>query len=148
MKMEKTSGQATFGFGEDGQLSIEGLKITLKAEDLKSEHNGMDKNAYKAMKTDKFPNIVFEMTRLENVSKNGEGYKVSCSGKLTVSGTTKTVSLPASVKINPDGSLTCSGSKAMKMTDLGIDPPTAVFGTIKTGDDITIVYKATFNKSN
>lgn len=148
MKMEKPNGQALFGFGDDGQLSIEGLKITLQAENLKSDHKGMDKNAYKAMKTDQYPNIVFEMTRLDDVRSKGDGYKVSCIGKLTIAGTTKVISIPATIKTNPDGSFTSMASKALKMTDFGIDPPTAVLGTIKTGDDITISYTATFNKFN
>jgi len=148
MKIEKTSGQVTLEFGEDGQLTLEGLKICAKAEDFKSGHKGMDRNAYKALKTDKYPSIVFEMTKLNNVrlSADGKEYKVSCMGKLTLAGTTKTISLLATIKKSNENTLLFSGSKELKMTDFGIEPPTALLGTVKTGNDITILYKGTFNK--
>ena len=34
----------------------------------------------------------------------------------------------------------------MKMTDYGIEPPKALLGTIKTGDDIKIIFKTVFQK--
>jgi hypothetical protein len=46
---------------------------------------------------------------------------------------------------NPaDKSFTVTGVKKMKMTDYNVKPPTALLGTIKTGNDITISYNLKF----
>ncbi|MCB0855839.1 MAG: YceI family protein, partial [Bacteroidetes bacterium] len=65
-------------------------------------------------------------------------------GQLTIAGVTKTITLNADCKVSDNGQITCTGSKKIKMSDYGIDPPTAMFGTIKTGDDLTIVFSAGF----
>jgi hypothetical protein len=45
------------------------------------------------------------------------------------------------LKFNPaDRSFTISGTKVIKMTDWKVKPPVVMFGTIKTGDQITIGY--------
>ena len=36
------------------------------------------------------------------------------------------------------------GAQQVKMTDYGVDPPTALFGVLKTGDAITISFNTTF----
>lgn len=38
------------------------------------------------------------------------------------------------------------GSKTIKMTDFGVDPPKAMFGTITTGDAIDIKFHSIFKK--
>ena len=43
-----------------------------------------------------------------------------------------------------DNKITLIGEKKFKMTDFKIDPPKALFGTITTGDDITIKFSTTF----
>ena len=45
------------------------------------------------------------------------------------------------VKISyTNGKIMLSGEKDFKLTDFNIEPPTAVFGTIKTGDEVVIHY--------
>ena len=43
-----------------------------------------------------------------------------------------------------DKSFTVTGIKKMKMTDYNVKPPTALFGTITTGDAISISYNLKF----
>ena len=38
------------------------------------------------------------------------------------------------------------GEKSIKMTDFNVEPPTALFGSITTGDEITIKFKTKFKK--
>jgi hypothetical protein len=42
-----------------------------------------------------------------------------------------------------NGTLVCKGSKRIKMTDYKVEPPSFMFGTIKTGDEITISFDVT-----
>jgi len=41
----------------------------------------------------------------------------------------------------PDGTVIAKGSVPIKMTDYGIKPPTALFGRLKTGDDVKVNFE-------
>lgn len=122
---------------ENGQLKdISSLKVEMKSESLKSGTNGMDTNAYKALNTDKYPAISFELVGPVQISGN----KINAKGKMSISGTTQTI--PMEVIYQVDGSkISFSGTKEIKFTDYKIDPPKAVFGTIKTGNELTLSFE-------
>ena len=46
--------------------------------------------------------------------------------------------LDLAVTLQADGGLTIATTTTQKMTDFGITPPTAMFGTIKSGDQVRI----------
>lgn len=62
MKSSKGTADVNFEFAGDKLTGISGLNFNMPAESLKSEHSMMDKNAYKALKTDDNKNISFVQT--------------------------------------------------------------------------------------
>lgn len=133
--------QANLSMNDDGTLAqIASLNLTVPAESLKSGKGAMDKNAYSALKTDQHRQITFALA-----STKIEGNSVKCTGSLTISGVTKTIKLDAVCSVQPDNALTCKGSKAFKMSEYKVDPPTFMFGSIKTSDDITINFETTLS---
>ena len=148
MKAIKGTSKATFVVDTKGKvISMARLSFTFPAQNLKSEHTAMDKNTYRALNTDKNPNITFIGTSSSIKSTGENNYMLSCNGKMTIAGTTKTTNLVATGVYNPaTGSFSITGVKKMKMTDYNVTPPTAVMGTIKTGDDITLSYNVKFTK--
>lgn len=128
------------------QFKIEKLTLEVTAKSLKSGKGGMDKNTYKALKTDNFKYITFKLSEMKEATalENGN-YKVKASGDLTVAGVTKKISLEFNVNVTPN-KVTLKGEKSLKMTDYGIDPPKALLGTITTGDEITITFNTVLNK--
>ncbi len=131
---------ASFVINDGAIAQLNALNFSLPAESLKSGKAAMDKNAYSSLKTDKFKQITFALTTAKI-----EGNIVKCTGNLTISGVTKTVQLDAQCKVLPDNSLACKGTKAIKMTDYKVEPPTFMFGSIKTGDDLTISFETTLS---
>lgn len=121
--------------------SIDKLNLKLKSESLKSGKSKMDEIAYEAMKSDEHPWIIFEMTEVQSIEQNGELSKIVTTGNLSIAGKTKKIKLSGLAKVGDQ--ITISGSKDIKMTDYDIEPPTAMFGTIKTGNDLTINYSIT-----
>ena len=74
-------------------------------------------------------------------------YQVKCQGVLTIAGRGVNTELVATCTYNPaDGSLVCTGTKALKMTDYGVKPPSFMMGTIKTGDPITVNFSTILKK--
>ena len=142
---EATKASATADIGLAGaQLAeINSLNVTVAAKGIVSSKGRiMDNKTYDALKADKYPNITF---RLDKATVNGS--KVQATGQLAIAGKTQTVSLSATSKTDGAGNITFSGSKALKMTDYGMEPPTALMGTIKTGDEVTIKYELTLTPS-
>jgi polyisoprenoid-binding protein YceI len=45
-----------------------------------------------------------------------------------------------------DQSITFNGSKKIKMTDFGISPPTALMGTMTTGDEVEVIFQVTLKQ--
>lgn len=142
MKSSKGQTKATFGLSGDQVTSITALSFTVAAESLKSDKNGLDKNAYKALNTDKHKQISFTMTSGTVTSAGGNKFKVTATGNLNISGNSKRVTLTAEGQYNPgDKSITVNGSTKFKMSEYQVKPPVLMMGTIKTGDDITIEYQ-------
>jgi len=147
MTSEKANCDITFNFDGTNITGLSSLIFTVKAETLKSDHKGMDKNAYKALNSEKYPEINYTSS-YANVRPNGpNSYIISSKGKLTISNTSKEVWLAAVCTINPvDMSIQSSGSLKMKMSEYNVQPPSFMFGAMKTGDEITVKYSVTLKK--
>lgn len=129
---------ATFELNADGTpAKLTMVTFTLPAESLKSKEKAMDKNAYKSLNTDKYKDITFQLA-----SSKITGKTIACAGNLTIAGTTKPVEVDVTYEAK-NGTFVCKGSKKIKMTDFKVEPPSFMFGTIKTGDEITISFDVT-----
>ncbi|GGK18496.1 hypothetical protein GCM10007962_10840 [Yeosuana aromativorans] len=139
---EDQSGKINFNNLETGQ--IEKININIVAESLKSGKRGMDKNTYKALKTDKYKTISFQLTEVKKtISKDNGVFDVNAIGDLTIAGVKKTISLDFTLSVT-DSKIKLTGEKKIKMTEFNIEPPTALFGTITTGDEITVEFSTIF----
>ncbi|MCO6484374.1 MAG: YceI family protein, partial [Saprospiraceae bacterium] len=103
---------------------------------IKSEKGKtMDSKTHEALKSNKNPHITFNATR---VQVNGQD--VTATGPLSIAGQTRTVTVKGKWRAISANEIEVKGSHAMKMTDFGISPPTALLGTMKTGDGITLQF--------
>ncbi len=130
--------QATFETNADGTIKkVKALSLKVESESLKSAHKAMDKNAYASLKTGQHKLIVFNLTSAD-VKQDG----IQCLGNLTIAGVTREIGIDAVCHAKPNGtfSLLCTGNKSIKMSDYQVEAPTFMFGTVKTGDDITISF--------
>jgi len=147
MKEAKGEVNAVFAFDAKGQITgLTSLSFSAPSEGLKSEHSGMDKNAYKALKTTANPNFTFVLTNATVTPIDASSVTVKAAGKLTVAGFTKDVVLVTVCKINADKSISVNGTQKISMSDYKIEPPTFMFGAVKTGNDITLKFSLTIRK--
>ena len=116
------------------------FNFSVPAESLKSEHKAMDKNTYKALNTNKYATISFTVEAASIKPSGNSGYVLTTKGKLTISGVTKEILLTANGVVNPDKSISYTGSYKLKMTDYNVEPPSIMFGAIKTGNDIVVKF--------
>jgi len=138
MTSKEASYSAGFEIGADGTpTKLNTVTLTVPAESLKSGKGAMDNNAYKALKTDKNKQITFQL-----ISSKITGKTITCTGDLTIAGTTKPVDVEVTWEIK-NGNMVCKGSKKIKMTDYKVEPPSFMFGTVNTGDEITVTFDVT-----
>jgi polyisoprenoid-binding protein YceI len=132
---------------ENGKVEkISQLDFCVTAESLDSGKGGMDKNIYKALNTDKFKTIDYQLVKVKSIDCTSKSQcKITTSGYLTLAGTKKLIDIDFDLKII-DGNIVLSGNKAIKMSNFNIDPPTALFGTITTGDEVNVKFNTVFNK--
>lgn len=124
---------------QDGDLKdVKSLTIQMPAESIKSGKSAMDKNTYTALDTKKHKQVQFV---LSGVTKTGDN-SWKAKGKFTIAGVTKDASFD--VKSSPRGSgFNFQGKHAFKLTEYQIDPPTALLGTVKTGDEVVLHFNLT-----
>lgn len=132
---------------EDGQLvKIDELTFIVIAEGLKSGKGGMDKNTYKALNTNKYPKITYKLEKVTNIDcTSKEKCKVLTKGLLNIAGTKKQIDLILDAGVEGN-KITLAGNTDIKMTDYNVEPPTAMFGTITTGDQLKIKFKTVYTK--
>ena len=123
---------------------VEAITLNVVAESLESGKSGMDKNTFKALSTDDYKTISFQLVEVTSLTDKGNNvYEAKTSGDLTISGTKKRISLNLSINVL-ESSVKLTGEKIIKMTDFGVEPPKALFGTITTGDELTIKFSTIF----
>lgn len=136
------TGQANILMNNNQIQEITNLKIELPVKTLKSGNNRMDRVAWNALDADKHSDIIFELTRVRNISAS----QVVAEGNLTISGQTRPVTLRVGYTLN-NNVIQFSGSEKIKFSQFGISAPTALLGTVRTGDDLTISFDASFNQA-
>ncbi|MDZ7717231.1 MAG: YceI family protein [Balneolaceae bacterium] len=126
--------------------AFQNLSLTIPVEKIEAESDGLTKNLHKYLKEDDYPNITFELNNVTDITEQQDGsLLVTASGVITAAGTENPVDMQVTANLIDDG-IQFTGKKELLMTDFGIDPPTAVFGTIRSRDEIRIEFDVSFSK--
>jgi hypothetical protein len=149
MEAKDVTCSAKFSFGPAGTglpQSLVALDLVIPIHNLKSGESLMDSRAYTALKADKFGTIAFTSTSAVIVPGQKNQFQVKSTGTMTIAGVPRQVLLVVACQVNTDGSITCSGSQELKMTDYQIKPPSFMLGALKTGDLLTINFSLILKK--
>lgn len=124
---------------EDGKVAgISGLAVSVPVEGIISTKGSvMDGKTWNALKMDQYPTIRFSASEVQVAWESGQ-YLVTAEGQLAIAGRTRTVMLEAIGKPVANGGLVFSGSCPVNMRDYDIELPTALMGSIKTGEEVRI----------
>ncbi len=106
----------------------------------------MDNKTYNALKSEEHPNITFVVTqdKIESITNPSTGsFRLNVTGNLNIAGYSKEISLVLDAQKVGQDTLKFKGSFPIDMVTFEIEPPTAMFGQIKTGKDVTIDFELT-----
>jgi polyisoprenoid-binding protein YceI len=141
MKSPSRIGTANLTVTDSKLVDINSIDITLPSESIKSEKKSMDKVAYETLKTDKFKNIKYVLKSAEKVNET----TWNLTGTYTIAGVSKTLKTQVKTVVASNGVVNLQGSNKITFTEFGMKSPTAMFGAIKTGEDLTIKFNLNFN---
>eukprot|EP00828_Plagiopyla_frontata_P002464 TRINITY_DN10385_c0_g1_i2.p3 TRINITY_DN10385_c0_g1~~TRINITY_DN10385_c0_g1_i2.p3 ORF type:complete len:198 (-),score=14.81 TRINITY_DN10385_c0_g1_i2:5-598(-) len=144
MEANVFKGNATMTEDNKGITTISKAVVTIITENLKSESSSMDDKAYEALKSEKFKTISFHQT--SDIKTRTPKFTSQVKGNITIAGQTKPVVLNVAGQITENKEINITGTIKLKMTSFGIEPPKAMMGAIKSGDEVTIEFKTTFKQ--
>lgn len=147
MNAHAFTGKAEFDFKKDDDQILVGLNsltFSLPVINLKSDKKGLDKNAYEALHTGKYKNIAYTLLTAKVTPQKDNKFLVKATGNLTIAGVTKETEMDVHCVVNTNGTITCTGSDKLNMTDYNVKPPTFMLGAMKTGDGITLEFNVVY----
>lgn len=138
--VEDFTSQISLSNQEENLQVLESLSLSIPVKSFSSGKSKMDKNTYKAMDAGTHESIRFQSTSTSQLKQESAGvFEGIIQGNLTISGTSQTVEIPVSLSKKGNG-FVLKAEHNLKMQDYGIEPPTALFGTITTGEDVNIIF--------
>lgn len=123
--------------------SVNAVEFSVAVADILSDRAAaMDNKMHDALKKEEHPKVTFTVEKAN--AAIGENQELK--GTLNIAGVEKEVIIPATIS-QEDGNLRVKGEKKIALKDYGIAPPTAMFGSIVVGDDVTVKFDLVFEKS-
>lgn len=134
--------------GKDAMVSpVESFSLTVPVESIESGKGSMNRKIYGALKEDDYPNISFKLTSSELTGNSTpEAFTLNVTGDLTIAGKTNQVTFPVKATRVNENSFRFEGDYTLNMEDYDVDPPSAMFGTIKAGEEVDIIFNILVNK--
>jgi polyisoprenoid-binding protein YceI len=127
---------------------IKSLKVSVPVESIKSPRGAaMEKKLYNALKYEKHPSIIFTLNNIKTIPSKTGSSQLDASGTLNVAGVEKPISLSVNATFTAEKNLSFAGSYSINMKDFDVEPPSAMFGQIVSGEKVTISFNVQVNKS-
>jgi polyisoprenoid-binding protein YceI len=146
-KVGKFDVDLVFQYQENSITGIDKVLFKCQSKSITSESSLMNNKTYEALKTEKFSEISFKLISVERFTLQNGKLTGTLVGDLFLSGVTRRVSLDFSGSASGD-KVIIRGFKNLKMSDFNITPPTALMGSLKTGDQVTIAFDLAFQVNN
>jgi polyisoprenoid-binding protein YceI len=122
--------------------AITGTELNVAVAAIDCKNATMNEKVGQTLNAGQNPNIRFALGSA-NVTRTPAGFTVRANGRLTMAGNTRTINIEAQAKPAGAGRFNLQGKVPLKLTDFGMRPPTAMFGTLKTGDEIALNFDIT-----
>lgn len=130
---------------DEGSVHVDPFSIVTQVMSLDGGRGpAMNGKIQKALKSETNPEVTFSIEEALFIQMSDipeDGFPVK--GKLNIAGISQDVELLTTITQEENG-LSITGKRDMKMSDFEIEPPSAMFGQIKTNDDITIRFTLSY----
>lgn len=137
---EDLSGLLTVDASDASQLitGVPKTNVSIPVEQLECGKGKMNRKLRDALEADDHPSVSYTLQSAEVQATNDGWTDLKTTGVLTIAGTERIVEMTVQAKPLADGQFQFKGNLPLTMSDYGIDPPTALFGTLKAGDEVVV----------
>ena len=144
IKGQMFKGEGSFIFDNEHLKMISELTFEVVVAQLKADKDGMNKTIQKALKAAQQPTITYKFEKLILLTEvDLYTYTAETSGFLTIAGLTKPINLLFNISVL-NHKIRFKGTKNLKMSDFNIDPPKAMLGMLKSGNEILVKFDVVY----
>jgi polyisoprenoid-binding protein YceI len=104
--------------------------VEVRAREMRTGIGLRDSHLRGTLHVDSFPTIRFELVLIEAAAARGDSTSVVFEGNLTLHGVTRTIRVPGSVVLRPDGADVLAHFP-LDMREYGIAPPVRLFARVQ-----------------
>ena len=119
---------------------LRGLELVVPVGTMRSGKAALDKNMFKALRTEQFPEIRFQLDSSQLGTARGDTLPVSADGALRVSGKERPITVKGQL-VRTEKGVWLEGSHAMRMSEYDVKPPKMMLGTLKVHDPIVVRFR-------
>ncbi len=121
----------------EGEKGVASVALSVETQKLDCRNGTMNGHMLKALKATEHPIITWTLAGYE-VRKGAEGVDLTLTGTLSLGGVTKELTIAATGKAGPEGTLQVTGTHELNMRDYGLKPPTLMLGTMKVHEKVVV----------
>jgi polyisoprenoid-binding protein YceI len=126
---------------------VSAVAIRIPVRSLECGHNRMNQDLYRTLRAAEFPDILFRLDSYTvTPSEDSTRFSAMTVGHITVAGVTRRVEVPVTAK-RWQGGAKGRGTLTLKMTDFGVKPPVALFGAIRSRNEIKVTFEVAIDRT-
>ena len=118
---------------------VRSLTLQMAVAGIECGNDTMNGKLRDALDAEKHPTIEYRFGSADRIPS--DGVKLKTLGTLTVAGVPRGVTFTVDASTEADGSVIAMGTIPLMMHEVGIEPPTAMLGLMKTADRVTIKFE-------
>ncbi|MCC5940189.1 MAG: YceI family protein [Balneolaceae bacterium] len=127
------------------------LKVEIRVDGFECGRSRMNRDLQQALKSDEFPEIVFvfdNATMLNGPHEPEDAFEIEVHGSLTVAGNTKNIRFVTKAYYLEHDKVRAIGKTTIRMSDFGVEPPTALMGLVKADDELSVNFDLIASENN
>ena len=131
----------TLSLNEEGR--VDSVRLVIPSKMMKSRKSPiMDRGMHRALKANQHAEIVYELVSVSDFTMTGDNtFTLNSTGNLTIADVTKEIAIPIEGSAQENGRVHFTGSHSLLMSEYNLQPPTMMFGALRTGDELTVTFE-------
>jgi len=144
--VENYNGSFTVQESANTLTGISAITVTVPISAIECGNGTMNTKLRETLKQDEHPNIRFTLTNATVNAGQGEAFTVASTGNLSIAGVTNALQMNVQGQALANGRYRFTGSAPVLMTQFGMRPPTALMGSMRVGDRVTVQFDVTVGR--
>ncbi len=142
LKSEMNDTLATFDHSRSGAAVFEGMKVSFKVDDFLCDASLMTRDFRRLLRSEKYPYIVLKINDIivEHQSENGDLKQVTACVEIQITDIEREQNISGATITMEEQCVVFTGNHQVRMTSFNLQPPTKLFGTVKTHDLLEILF--------